>query len=412
MSISTESTNGWDITADQDSSEELRLSHDERIAELERDDEKIMKMKLKGLKEKMKNTKLELENKALRAELEHQKLLIAHNALQAKMEKYQEEQQHNIDAFTEAQKGNVEHFSRLLEKIDELERKQTADQKEHRAWVKSVEQMELELTKKMEQGQKQQQQSIDELQKIRAELEHQKLLIAHNALQAKMEKYQEQQQHNIDAFTEAQKGNVEQFSLLREMIDELERKQKADQKEHRACVESERVEQMELKLTKKMEQGQKQQQQTIDELQKTVVVLNDTIEKVSRSVLAERPIPKGNFGIFYYEVKLLEEKGDFHIGLTTKEMPLEKSVEMYKGTYAYASYATFWGHEVEGYGHAANGRPYIHGKPSFCVGDVKLPDWLSILPPFCFRAFRCVAMAPKWKQTLDQTSISKLPMAF
>uniref|UniRef100_A0A914ID61 Uncharacterized protein n=1 Tax=Globodera rostochiensis TaxID=31243 RepID=A0A914ID61_GLORO len=149
MSISSESNNGGDIPVDQDPFEELNLSR-ERIAELERDDEKIMKMKLKEMKQKMKNTKLEL-NKALRAELEHQKLLIAHNALQAKMEKYQEQQQHNIDAFTEAQKGNVEHFSLLREKIDELERKLKAEQKEHRE-SERVEQMELKLTEKMEQG--------------------------------------------------------------------------------------------------------------------------------------------------------------------------------------------------------------------------------------------------------------------
>uniref|UniRef100_A0A183CB08 B30.2/SPRY domain-containing protein n=1 Tax=Globodera pallida TaxID=36090 RepID=A0A183CB08_GLOPA len=38
------------------------------------------------------------------------------------------------------------------------------------------------------------------------------------------------------------------------------------------------------------------------------------------SVLAERPIPKNNFGVFYFEVKVLEiGEGDVYIGLATKQ---------------------------------------------------------------------------------------------
>uniref|UniRef100_A0A183C3Y0 Coiled-coil domain-containing protein 176 n=1 Tax=Globodera pallida TaxID=36090 RepID=A0A183C3Y0_GLOPA len=61
---------------------------------------------------------------------------------------------------------------------------------------------------------------------FRAELDHQKLLIAHNALQTKMEEYQNKQQQTIDALT-----------------------RKITAAEVAKCVERERVEQMELHLT-------------------------------------------------------------------------------------------------------------------------------------------------------------------
>ncbi|KAI3417798.1 hypothetical protein GPALN_016362 [Globodera pallida] len=91
---------------------------------------------------------------------------------------------------------------------------------------------------------------------------------------------------------------------------------------------------------------------------------------VWRSVLAERPISKGKFGIFYYEVTILEEWGSaVLIGLAPKQMSLEKIVGVCEGTYAYASRGILWGHEVEGCSHF-NGRPYIEGKPKFEDGDV------------------------------------------
>uniref|UniRef100_A0A914H5K7 Uncharacterized protein n=1 Tax=Globodera rostochiensis TaxID=31243 RepID=A0A914H5K7_GLORO len=88
-----------------------------------------------------------------------------------------------------------------------------------------------------------------------------------------------------------------------------------------------------------------------------------------RSVRTERSIPKGKFGIFYYEVTILE-KGDYvHIGLATKQMPLDGWVGNYKGTYSYGSSGIFWAHAVDGCSRHV-GRPLIDGKPSFGIGDV------------------------------------------
>uniref|UniRef100_A0A914GTQ1 histone acetyltransferase n=1 Tax=Globodera rostochiensis TaxID=31243 RepID=A0A914GTQ1_GLORO len=66
-------------------------------------------------------------------------------------------------------------------------------------------------------------------------------------------------------------------------------------------------------------------------------------------VFAERPIPKKNVGIFYYELKILQNKGSVGIGLASKQMPVEGYSAVCKGAYAYLAWLVVPG-DVVGYG--------------------------------------------------------------
>uniref|UniRef100_A0A183CB41 SPRY domain-containing protein n=1 Tax=Globodera pallida TaxID=36090 RepID=A0A183CB41_GLOPA len=94
-----------------------------------------------------------------------------------------------------------------------------------------------------------------------------------------------------------------------------------------------------------------------------LIVQNNGEEKKWCSVRAKLPIPKD--GIFYYEVTILEKGFHVHIGLATEQIPLDEPFGWSKGTYAYASWGSIWGHEASNFLKGKPQRPYIKGKPIF-----------------------------------------------
>uniref|UniRef100_A0A914HMZ7 Viral A-type inclusion protein n=1 Tax=Globodera rostochiensis TaxID=31243 RepID=A0A914HMZ7_GLORO len=226
MSISTESIINGEITADQDQlwltcanldpSEEFGKEVVDANTLGDRNKIEDMELELKQYKEELKNTKE--ENKELRAELAHQKQLL--NAckcmtigemLNMQKLKQQQNQKEKI--------GNIPDFVwGCRAKTDELERKQKANQEEHRA---KIDEKTIEA-------------------KVGAELRHQKLLADHKALHTKMEEYQNKQQQNqkeindkIGWLNEDQQKlvSINQFSQIQTTISDLKQKQKNDQEE-------------------------------------------------------------------------------------------------------------------------------------------------------------------------------------
>uniref|UniRef100_A0A914HPQ2 B30.2/SPRY domain-containing protein n=1 Tax=Globodera rostochiensis TaxID=31243 RepID=A0A914HPQ2_GLORO len=287
--------------------------------------------------------------------------------IDAKMKECQKQQQHNIDAkMKECQKQQQHNIDAKMEECQK-QQQQNIDAK----MEECQKQQQHNIDAKIEECQKQQQQNID----------------------AKMEECQKQQQHNIDAkMKECQKQQQQNIDA------KMEECQKQQQHNIDAKME-ECQKQQQHNIDAKMEECQKQQQPNIADLQKTVAVLNINgkglipqqtrwdskvchrdltlfeperliVQQIGKTnfewcaVFAERAIPKG--GIVYFEVKVLEKKGWVSIGLGAKQMP----VVDYRGTYSYQNIGFFYGHEVEGCSHTANGRPFIVGKPRFGVGDV------------------------------------------
>uniref|UniRef100_A0A914IFG3 B30.2/SPRY domain-containing protein n=1 Tax=Globodera rostochiensis TaxID=31243 RepID=A0A914IFG3_GLORO len=353
MFIPTNSTHGGHITANQenlgqtftnlDQSEEVRLLR-ARIAQLEG-------QQTMNYGKTFEQIELELENKALRAELAHQKLLNAHMALQTKMEEYQKQQQQNIDSLTEKLKVSINDLS--------LKHQEHEEQRKMDAWKQQKHQM--ETNDKIDSLNDDQERCANNIREMK-----QKQKDAQEELERKMDESLKSIQAKVDAKLEKQKlSNANKFA--------------------------------EIEQNDKLEQYQKEQQLNIVDLQKTVAVLRENVPNrwnstachyklaltepdrlvVQRnecflggwsSVRAEKPLLPENP---YFEVKILKaKKGDVLIGLATKQMPLGAFVGEHEGTYAYGSDDTFYGHEVDGCGHTARGRPVIKGKPKFNVGDV------------------------------------------
>ncbi|KAI3408219.1 hypothetical protein GPALN_012065 [Globodera pallida] len=362
---------------------------------------------LEQMEEWKRVAKLELENKVLHAELAHQKLLNAHKdmtrtemmQLNKKDLKQQQNQTEKIGKiFCHGKSASPKAFQfittlilcetdqkALLEGLNALEQKQTANAKQQKADQKA-----LSAT-------------IDQqMNQLKRELI------------AKMEEFQNKQHQDLDASTEAQESNVDHFSRLQTKISDLEEKQKNGQEELLrkmdelqamvvAVLEEQKLPNAkklaELKQQNalqekvvKMEKYQKEQQQniirltpqnrwdsaaldrhlTLSEPGQLIVQSIGENRRRWRSVIAERPIPKGNAGIFYYEVTILEKRIGVLIGLAPKQKQLDKWIGEYKGFYAYVSGGFFMGHEVEGYSHLDERRRprYIKTRPSFGVRDV------------------------------------------
>ncbi|KAI3411131.1 hypothetical protein GPALN_003214 [Globodera pallida] len=199
-----------------------------------------------------------------------------------------------------------------------------------------------------------------------ADFEHQKVLNVQKNLIEEMAEYQNEQQQTIDALTEKLKVSIDHFSRLQTTISDLERKMDESLKSAvQAVVVAELGGIGTIRQQNRWDSAACHRGLALFEPDQ-LIVQNGGDWGGWRSVRAEHPIPKGNSGISYFEVQMLG-KGPVHIGLATKQMPLDKAVGPYEGSYAYEGDGTLWGPAAV----EANGRcSFIEGQLKFGKGAV------------------------------------------